>query len=169
MTSRSRSGSLLIRMVSSFSPASDIPPSSARPPVHVHPDALPVLVTSGHRGLPESMVFSNPRITREPRGAGGPAPFIASSQLRQLILLGRLWEGLVDPCLLGQARRDGAATEPLGVLGMGAVQSRLAPCPNLRRGPEVDRGGGVHADPGVAVLVVVGGEEPAAELAGVGQ
>lgn len=52
---------------------------------------------------------------------------------------------------------------------MSAVEGGLTVCPDLGRGVEVDRGGGVHADPGVAVFVVVGGEEPLAEPAGIGE
>ena len=40
---------------------------------------------------------------------------------------------------------------------------------DLGRSAEVDRGRGVHADPGVAMFVVVGGEEPLTERAGIGQ
>ena len=59
--------------------------------------------------------------------------------------------------------------EPLGVLGVGAVEGALAVGSDLGGGAEVDRGGRVHADPGVAVFVVVGGEEPLAECACVGE
>ena len=40
---------------------------------------------------------------------------------------------------------------------------------DLDSGAEVDRGRGVHADPGMAVIVIVGVEEPVAERAGIGQ
>ena len=59
--------------------------------------------------------------------------------------------------------------EPLGVLGVGAVEGCLTLRPDLGCGVEVDRCGGVHADPGVPVLVVVGGEELLAERAGIGE
>ena len=77
--------------------------------------------------------------------------------------------GLVDPHLLGQAGWDGAAVEPLGVSGVGAVERGLALRTDLDGGAEVDRGGGVHADPGMAVIVIVGVEESVAERAGIGQ
>jgi hypothetical protein len=55
------------------------------------------------------------------------------------------------------------------VLGVGAVEGVLAACADLGGGAEVDRGGRVHADPGVAMLVVVGGEEPVTERACIGE
>ena len=51
----------------------------------------------------------------------------------------------------------------------GAVEGGLTVGADLGRGVEMDRGWGVHADPGVAVLVVVVGEELLGERAGVGQ
>jgi hypothetical protein len=59
--------------------------------------------------------------------------------------------------------------EPLGVLSVNAVEGGLAVGLDLGRGVEVDRGRRVHADPGVAVVVVVGGEEPLADRAGVSE
>jgi len=59
--------------------------------------------------------------------------------MRQLILLGWLLrDGFVDPCLLGQAWWLRSAAEPLGVLGVGAVEGGLAPFANLECGSEVD-------------------------------
>jgi hypothetical protein len=77
--------------------------------------------------------------------------------------------GLVDPRLLGQVWRPRPAAEPLRVLCVGAVEGRLESCADVGCGAEVDRRRGVHADPGVAVLVVVGGEEPIAERTCVGE
>jgi hypothetical protein len=54
-------------------------------------------------------------------------------------------------------------------MGVGAVEGALAVGSDLGGGAEVDRGGGVHADPGVAVFVVVGGEESFAERPCVGE
>ena len=59
--------------------------------------------------------------------------------------------------------------EPLGVPGASAVERGLALRTDLDSGAEVDRGRGVHADPGMAVVVIVGVEEPVAERAGIGQ
>jgi len=71
--------------------------------------------------------------------------------MRQWILLGWLvLGGLVDPRLLGQAWWLRPAAEPLGVLGVGTVEGSLASCADLDRGSEMDRGRGVHPDPGVA-------------------
>ena len=42
---------------------------------------------------------------------------------------------------------------------MGAVERGLPVRLDLGRGVEVDRRRGVHTDPGMAMLVVVGGEE----------
>ena len=89
--------------------------------------------------------------------------------MRQLILLSWLYDGLVDPRLLGQARRSGPAGEPLGGLRVSAVEGGLPTGLDLGHGVEVDRRGGVHADPGMAMLVVVGGEEPLTERTGIGQ
>jgi hypothetical protein len=55
------------------------------------------------------------------------------------------------------------------MLGVSAVEGGLAMDLDLGCGVEVDRRRGVHADPGVAMLMVVGGEEPLAERAGVGE
>jgi hypothetical protein len=55
------------------------------------------------------------------------------------------------------------------VLGVGAVECDLPLGSDLFGGAEVHRGGGVHPDPGVAVFVVVGGEETVTEHAGVFQ
>ena len=52
---------------------------------------------------------------------------------------------------------------------MSAVEGGLPAGLDLGHGVEVDRGRGVHADPGVAMLVVVGGEEPVTERACIGE
>ncbi|MFC6092669.1 hypothetical protein [Saccharothrix lopnurensis] len=50
---------------------------------------------------------------------------------------------------------------------MGAVEGALSLVADLIGGSEVDGRGGVHADAGVSVFVVVGEEEFLAERAGV--
>lgn len=52
---------------------------------------------------------------------------------------------------------------------MGGVEGGLAVCLDLIGGPEVDRRRGVEPDPGMAMVVVVVGEESLAEGPGVGQ
>nr|WP_261576244.1 hypothetical protein [Frankia gtarii] len=52
---------------------------------------------------------------------------------------------------------------------MGAVEGGLAVGLDLVGGAEVDRGGGVERDPGMAMVMVVGGEETLAVGAGIGQ
>ena len=59
--------------------------------------------------------------------------------------------------------------EPFGMGGVGAVQGLLALRPDVVVGAVVDRGRGVQADPGVAVLVVVVAEKCRAEGAGVSE
>ena len=75
---------------------------------------------------------------------------------------------MVDPGDGGQLRRLGAAVpEPGRVCRVGGVE-RLGPLvPDLGGGAVVDRGGGVQADAGVTVHVVVVVEERGAEPAGV--
>jgi hypothetical protein len=54
-------------------------------------------------------------------------------------------------------------------LGVGAVEGGLTAGAHLGGGVEVDRCRGVHADPGMAVLVVVVSEELVAEFPRIGQ
>ena len=62
-----------------------------------------------------------------------------------------------------------AVAEAFGAGGVGSVQGGLALGADLGGGAVVDAGGGVQPDPGMAVLVVVVGEELLGERAGVGQ
>ena len=72
-----------------------------------------------------------------------------------LFLLGR-----VDPGCARQFRRGGRlADEALGVGGVGGVEDLGALGPDGRGVAVVDVGGGVQAEPAVAVVVVVPGEE----------
>jgi hypothetical protein len=52
----------------------------------------------------------------------------------------------------------GRRVKPFGVCGVGRVEGDLPAGVDLLRGADVDRGRGVHPDPGMTVLVVVGGE-----------
>ena len=60
-----------------------------------------------------------------------------------------------------------AAGEPFGVRGVGRVEGDLAGVVDGGGGAEVDRRRGVPADPGVAMDVVVLGEESVTERSGV--
>ena len=74
--------------------------------------------------------------------------------------------GLVDPYLGWQGRGERVpSAEPVGPGGEGAVEDELAAGLDGPGGAVVDRGRGVQADPGMAVLVVVVGEEQVAECA----
>ena len=77
---------------------------------------------------------------------------------------------LVDAVLVeaGRDRREDAGQRGGGG-GVGRVQGELALSADLAGGAVVDAGGGVQPDAGVAVLVVVVGEELLGERAGVGQ
>jgi hypothetical protein len=59
------------------------------------------------------------------------------------------------------------SAEPVGAGGEGGVEDLLAAGLDMPGGAVVDRGWRVEADPGMAVLGVVVGEEDAAECAGV--
>src|ERR671934_62792 len=82
---------------------------------------------------------------------------------------GRRLEGggwLVDPCSGGQRRRVGPPTaEPLGASQEGGVEGGRSPGVNLDCGAVVDGRGGMHCDPGMAVLVIVVAEGLGAESA----
>ena len=79
----------------------------------------------------------------------------------------RFGDRLVDPRRAGQFGCPGAAGEALWVRGAGRVQHGLAFLLDGRRGADVHRVRGVQPYPGMAVLVVVVGEERTAERAGV--
>ena len=72
ITSRRYSGSLEIRTVSRRSPVSVIRTNTLTAPMQIHPDDLPSLVCSAHRGLLESMDVSTSSMSRESRGAEAP-------------------------------------------------------------------------------------------------
>jgi hypothetical protein len=74
---------------------------------------------------------------------------------------------LVDPGNGRELGWVGLAVEAGGVGGVGGTEGRRPLGANLDRGAVVDRRGRVVADPGVAVLVVVVGEERLAERSGV--
>ncbi len=75
---------------------------------------------------------------------------------------------MVDPGWTGQRRwLWGLADEPLGMRGVDAVQGLLAGGPDLLGAAVVHVGWGQQPDPGVAVGVVVVGEERAGERPGV--
>ena len=74
--------------------------------------------------------------------------------------------GLLIHTLAGRGGRERASSaEPVGPGGEGAVEDELAAGLDGPGGAVVDRGRGVQADPGMAVLVVVVGEEQVAECA----
>ena len=76
--------------------------------------------------------------------------------------------GLVDPHLGGQRRRLGpVSVEPSGVGGVGVVEDLLPVRLDGLGAAVMNRGGGVQPDAGMAVFVVVVGEEDVAEGAGV--
>jgi hypothetical protein len=79
----------------------------------------------------------------------------------------RFGDRLVDPRRAGQLGRPGAAGEAPRVRGAGRVEHGLAFFLDRGRGADVHRVRGVQPYPGMAVLVVVIGEERAAERAGV--
>src|SRR6266852_6153331 len=75
--------------------------------------------------------------------------------------------GLVDPHLGGQGRGERAASaEPARAGGEGVVENLLAARLDGPGGAVVDRGWRMKADPGMAMLGVVVGEENVAEGAG---
>ena len=72
--------------------------------------------------------------------------------------------GLVDPDGIGDGlRRWGTPDETFGVCSVGDIESGLAGLVDARNQTVVDAGGCHHADAGVAVLVVVPGEEVVAK------
>ena len=74
--------------------------------------------------------------------------------------------GLLIQTLAGRAGASGAsAGDQVGPGGEGVVEDLLAAGLYGPGGAVVDRGRGVQADPGMAVLVVVVGEEDVAECA----
>lgn len=73
---------------------------------------------------------------------------------------------MVDPVAVGDLGWAGSSGEAFGVGGTGGVEGGLAGIVDRAGGRVVDRGGGVSADPGMAVDVVVLGEEPIAECPG---
>src|SRR5579862_536723 len=74
---------------------------------------------------------------------------------------------LVDPGRAGHSGCRGAAGEAAGVRGAGGVQHGLAFVLDRGRGADMHRVRGMQPYPGMPVLVVVIGEEHAAERAGV--
>src|SRR5271166_1248622 len=106
-------------------------------------------------------------------------PRYVSSQMRHRFLLflsclqGRILryvtvgDRLVDPGRAGHLGCPGAAGEAPRVRSAGGVQHGLALLLDRGRGADMDRVRGVQPDPGMPVLVVVIGEEHAAERAGV--
>ena len=74
---------------------------------------------------------------------------------------------LVDPCRAGHLGCCGAAGEAPLVRGVGGVQHGLAFVLDRGRGADMHRVRGVQRYPGMPVLVVVIGEEHAAERAGI--
>jgi len=76
---------------------------------------------------------------------------------------------LVDPDFVADLGRDGSLGEAFRVLAPGSVQGHGAGVVDLAVGAVVDRGGGMPADPGVMVDVVVLGEESVAEDPGLGE
>ena len=65
--------------------------------------------------------------------------------------------------MVGDLGWAGSSGEALRVGGSGGVEGLLTGGVDRAGGREVDRGWGVPADPGMAVDVVVLGEEPVAE------
>jgi hypothetical protein len=95
------------------------------------------------------------------------SPRYLSSQMRHFEVKSSVVLGwLVDPAVVGDLGWAGSPGEALGVGGAGGVEGVLAGLVDGAGGREVDRGRGVPADPGMAVDVVVLGEEPVAERPG---
>ena len=71
----------------------------------------------------------------------------------------QVWFGWVDPGDVGDLGCLWWSAESVGVGGVGVVEDGLAVCADGVVVAAVDAGGGVVADAGVAVVVVVVGEE----------
>ena len=84
-----------------------------------------------------------------------------------LSVLRVLW--FVDPRAAGKRRRHRCLVdEALGMGCVGGIEDPGSLLTDLDGGAEVDRGGGVQADPGMAVVMVVVLEEGVGEGPGVG-
>ena len=82
----------------------------------------------------------------------------------------QVWFGRVDPGYVGDLGCGGWSAEAVGFEGVGVVEDGLAVGSDGVVVSVVDAGGGVVADAGVAVVVVVVvGEELVDEEAGVGE
>ncbi len=81
----------------------------------------------------------------------------------------QIWFGWVDPGDVGDWWCGGWSAEAVGFEGVGVVEDGLAVGSDGVVVAVVDAGGGVVADAGVAVVVVVVGEELVDEVRGRGR
>ncbi len=125
-----------------------------------------------HHNVDQEGLDKSPRTTveetRHPRRASEPVNLNEATVERYLLSI-LLWlVGSVDPRGLGDLRRHGRfADEPFGVCGVGGVEDAGALVANCLSQAVVDIGGGMQAQPGVAMFIVVPTEEDLAVSSGV--